>query len=92
MEGWIDLGYLAVHRPGIELAISQSQVRHLNYYITEQARAMVNFAGVETLSKQVPDDYAVMKTTYIHMMYECVWYCVYVTEPSVWWLYIPLLA
>ena len=30
MEGWVDLSYLAMHRPGIELAISRSQVRHPN--------------------------------------------------------------
>ena len=27
MEGWVDLGYPAMHRPGIELAISRSLVR-----------------------------------------------------------------
>jgi len=27
MEGWVDLGYPAMHRPGVELAISRSQVQ-----------------------------------------------------------------
>jgi len=27
MEGWVDLGYPAMHRPGVELAIFRSQVR-----------------------------------------------------------------
>ena len=27
MEGWVDLGYPAMHRLGVELAISWSQVR-----------------------------------------------------------------
>jgi len=35
IEGWVDLGYLAMHRPGIELAISRSQVRRPNHYTTE---------------------------------------------------------
>jgi len=35
MEGWVDLGYPAMHRPGVELAISRSQVRHANHYTTE---------------------------------------------------------
>jgi len=34
MEGWVDLGYPAVHRP-VELAISRSQVRRPNHYTTE---------------------------------------------------------
>jgi len=28
MEGWVDLGYSAMHRPRVELAISRSQVWH----------------------------------------------------------------
>ena len=27
MEGWVDLGYLAMHRPEVELATSRSQIR-----------------------------------------------------------------
>jgi len=33
MEGWVDLGYLAMHRPGVELAIAK--VRSPNHYTTE---------------------------------------------------------
>ena len=29
MEGWVDLGYPAMHRPGVELAIFRSQVRQV---------------------------------------------------------------
>ena len=29
MEGWVELGYPAMHRPGVELAISWSQVQRL---------------------------------------------------------------
>ena len=36
MEGWVGLGYPAMHRPGVELAISRSQVRRPNHYTTEQ--------------------------------------------------------
>jgi len=31
MEGWVDLGYPAMHRLGTELAISRSQVRRPNH-------------------------------------------------------------
>jgi len=35
MEGWVDLGYPAMERPGVELATSRSQVRRPNHYTTE---------------------------------------------------------
>jgi len=35
MEGWVDLGDPAMHRPGVELATSRSQVRRPNHYTTE---------------------------------------------------------
>jgi len=35
MEGWVDLGFAVMHRPGVELAISRSQVRRPNHYTTE---------------------------------------------------------
>jgi len=35
MEGWVDLGYPAMHPPGVKLAISQSQVRRPNHYTTD---------------------------------------------------------
>jgi len=35
MEGWVDLGYPAMHRLGVELAIFRSQVRLPNNYTTE---------------------------------------------------------
>ena len=35
MEGWVDLGYPAMHQPGVELATSRSQVRRPNHYTTE---------------------------------------------------------
>jgi len=35
MEGWVDPGYPAMHRPGVELVSSRSQVRRPNHYTTE---------------------------------------------------------
>ena len=35
MEGWVDLGYPAMHRPGVKPVTSQSQVRRPNHYTTE---------------------------------------------------------
>jgi len=35
MEGWVDLGYPAMHRPGVKLTISRSQVQRPNHYTTE---------------------------------------------------------
>ena len=32
MKGWVDLGYSAMHRPGVETAISRSQVQRPNHY------------------------------------------------------------
>jgi len=32
MEGWVDLGYPAMHRQGVKLAIFRSQVRRPNHY------------------------------------------------------------
>jgi len=36
MEGWVDLGYPAMHRPGTELAISRSRLRRPTTTLTEQ--------------------------------------------------------
>jgi len=46
MEGWVDLGYPAMHRPGVELAISRSQVRRPNHYTTEPPKS--HFKGWDT--------------------------------------------
>jgi len=35
MEGWVDLGHPAMHRPGVEPAVSRSQVQRPNHYTTE---------------------------------------------------------
>jgi len=40
MEGWVDLGYLAMHRSGVELAIYRSQVRRPNHYTTEPSSSI----------------------------------------------------
>jgi len=39
MEGWVDLGYPAIHRPGVhvEIVISRSQVRYRNHYTNDRA-------------------------------------------------------
>ena len=41
MEGWVDLGYPAMHRPGTELAISRSPVRRPTTTVTEQPVVIV---------------------------------------------------
>ena len=41
MEGWVDLGYPAIHRPGVELAIFWLQVRHSNHYTTEPPKVLL---------------------------------------------------
>jgi len=35
MEDWVDRGYPAMERPGVELATSRSQIRRPNLYTTE---------------------------------------------------------
>ena len=40
MEGWVDLGYPAVHRPGFKLTIFRSQVRCPNHYTNESTCVM----------------------------------------------------
>jgi len=40
MEGWVDLGYLAMHRPGVELAIFRSLVQRPNHYTTESTHLL----------------------------------------------------
>jgi len=41
MEGWVELGYPAMHLPGSELGISRSQVRHPNHYTPEPPTVQV---------------------------------------------------
>jgi len=48
MEGRVDLGYPAMHEPGVELTTSRSQVRRPNHYITELPRIWWCFVYVET--------------------------------------------
>jgi len=42
LEGWVDLGYLAMHRPTVEFAISLSQVVCPNQYTTEPPINVLN--------------------------------------------------
>jgi len=44
MEGWVDLGYPAMHRPGlgVELAISRSLVRRPTTTLTEQPESVLD--------------------------------------------------
>ena len=44
MEGWVDLGYPSMHRPGVELAIFRSRVRRPNQYTTEAPEAQTSNA------------------------------------------------
>jgi len=41
MEGWVDLGFPAMHRPGVEPAISRPQVQRPNYYTADQPNLSV---------------------------------------------------
>ena len=41
MEGWVDLGHPVMHRPGVELATSRSQVRRPNHYTTKPPSTQV---------------------------------------------------
>ena len=43
MEGWVDLGYPAMRRPGVELVTSWSQVRRHNHYTTEPPIVVCSF-------------------------------------------------
>jgi len=47
MEGWVDLGYPAMQRPGVDLATSRSQVRRPNHYTTEPTRSDLDQHWVE---------------------------------------------
>ena len=50
-EGWkaeLNLGYPAMHRPGVELATSRSQVRRPNHYTTEPPLTMFRVARIPT--------------------------------------------
>ena len=40
MEGWVDLGYTAVHRLGVEHATSRSQVRHSTTTLPSHPRSV----------------------------------------------------
>jgi len=50
MEGWVDLGYPVTHRPGVELAISRSQVRRPNHYTTEPPSSLRTNFTVKNLN------------------------------------------
>ena len=41
MEGWVDLGYQAVRRPGVELAIYGSWFRRYKHYTIEPVATML---------------------------------------------------
>jgi len=52
MEGWVDLGYPAMHRPGTELAISRSLVRRPNHYTnraTDVTDVILDAAGFSSM-------------------------------------------
>jgi len=51
MEGWVYLDYPAMHRAGVELAISRSQVWPPNHYTTEQPMTFDLLPGRRTRPK-----------------------------------------
>ena len=51
MEGWVDLGYSAMHWPGIEPGISRSQVQRSNHYTNRATRELVRRLLVTVLEK-----------------------------------------
>jgi len=50
MEGSVDLGYPAMHRPGVEPAICRSQVQRPSHYTTEQLEKV---AVVDTKERKI---------------------------------------
>jgi len=47
MEGWDDIGYPAMHRPGVELAIFRSRVRRFNHYTAEPPPLQILYIAKE---------------------------------------------
>jgi len=50
MEGWVDLGYPAMQRPGVELGISGSRVQCPNHYTTPTSVNVHHNCKVQTAS------------------------------------------
>ena len=55
MEYWVDLGYPAMHRPGVELATSRSQVRRPNRYTTETTIHRISATNEWRISEAAED-------------------------------------
>jgi len=55
MEGWVDLGYPAMERPGVELATSRSLVRRPNHYTTEPTTYLLNVDYVVATSAAIAE-------------------------------------
>jgi len=47
MKGWVDLGYPAMHRPGVELAIFRSRDQRPNHYTTERPYLQITSDDVD---------------------------------------------
>ena len=78
MEGWVDLGYPAIHKPGVKLAISQSQVRRPNHYTAEppSVRLVALLSGLCVMSLTVAvchrhNEWVVLINQWIMCMYMC---------------------
>jgi len=56
MEGWVGLGYPAMHRPGSELATSRSRVRRPTTTLTEQPK-IVNTRYLEKYFTDIHQTY-----------------------------------
>ena len=55
MEGWVDLGYPAMHRPGVELATCRSRVRRLPLH--HRATQNKPMWAIQPLGLLSPDNY-----------------------------------
>jgi len=62
MEGWVDLGCPAMHRPGVELAISRSQVQNPNQYTTEPPADVMTVYGADAqkVARQLHNRYDII--------------------------------
>jgi len=57
MEGWVDLGYPAMHQPGVELAIFRSWVWQRNHYTTEPLACRNNIFASKTRRRTVDTEF-----------------------------------
>jgi len=57
MEGWVDLGYPAMHRPGVEPAIFQSLVRRPTTTLSSQPEDTIMILWALYEQSEIKHDY-----------------------------------